>query len=136
MRLKFSTLDSETTLDISQTKTTSTEEMVNNQTKPITGSEATLDVSQTQATSTKETVSVASVSSVLSDSSETSVPPLNDNALNSDQSAIMRNQMQDQSFMNYLNRLIGMISSPKNKRRFQKQVIDQVNKEIDNDQLR
>ena len=117
----------------SQTQGASTEETVNNQTKPIIGSEATLDVSNTQATSTKETVSV---SSVLSNSSETSVPPLNENALKSDHSAIMRNQMQDQSFMNYLNRLIGMISSPKNKRRFQKQVIDQVNKEIDNDQLR
>ena len=130
---KFSPLDSETTLDVNQTQGASTEETVDNQTKPIIGSEATLDVSNTQATSTKETVSV---SSVLSNSSEISVPPLNENALKSDHSATMRNQMQDQSFMNYLNRLIGMISSPKNKRKFQKRVIDQVNKEIDNDQLR
>ena len=100
------------------------------------GSESTLDISQTQATLTKETVTVSTSSSVLSYSSEISVPPLNENALNSDQSAIMRNQMQDQSFMNYLNRLMGMMSSPKNKRRFQKHVINKVNNELDKDHLK
>ena len=132
----MSTLDSETTLDISQTKATSTEETDNNQTKPTMGSEATLDISQTQATLTKETVTVSTSSSVLSYSSETSVLPLNENAWKSDQSANVRNQMEDQSFLNYLKRLMGMMSSPKNKRRFQKHVIDQVNNELDKDHLK
>ena len=106
--------------------------MVSTQTNPTSVSDSTLDVSQTQATLTKETASVSSISSVLSDSSEISVSPPSENDLNSDQSAIMRNQMQDQSFLSYLTRLMGMISSPKSKRMFQKQVIDQVNKKIDN----
>ena len=84
--------------------------------------DTTNDVSQTQATITEVTVNQI----------QSSVTPLNDNFFNSDQSAIIGDQMQDQSFITYLKRLMGMLSNRKNKRRFQKQVINLVNNEIDN----
>ena len=47
------------------------------------------------------------------------------------QSSLTGDQLQDESFFDYLSRLMGMISNDKNKRRFQNQLIDQVNDIID-----
>ena len=54
-----------------------------------------------------------------------------DSSLHMTQSALTEDQLQDESFFDYLSRLMAMISNDKNKRRFQKQLIDQVNNVID-----
>ena len=87
-----------------------------------------LDFVASQEVSTTETTA----STPMEESLSSSLPRSHDNALRFDRLATAGDQMQDQSFMKYLKRLMGMISNLNNRRRFQKQIIDQVNNEIDN----
>ena len=87
-----------------------------------------LDFVTSQEVSTTRTTT----STPMEESLSSILPRSHDNVVRFDRLATAEDQKQDQSFMNYLKRLMGMISNLNNKRRFQKHVIEQVNNEIDN----
>ena len=87
-----------------------------------------LDFVTSQEVSTTRTTT----STPMEESLSSILPRSYEDVVRFDRLATAEDQKQDQSFMNYLKRLMGMISNLNNKRRFQKHVIEQVNNEIDN----